>query len=51
MYLFKAGSLAMRLNKFKRAEEYFFIIKQDYPNSVEAKNIDAYISKSVASNQ
>ena len=38
-------------NKFKRAEEYFSIIKQDYPNSTEAKNIDAYISKSVASNQ
>ena len=51
MYLFKAGTIAMKLNKFKRAEEYFSIIKQDYPNSAEAKNIDAYISKSVASNQ
>ena len=51
MYLFKAGTIAMKLNKFKKAEEYFSIIKQDYPNSAEAKNIDAYISKSVASNQ
>ena len=51
MYLFKAGTIAMKLNKFKRAEEYFSIIKQDYPNSTEAKNIDAFISKAVASNQ
>ena len=27
------------------------LIKQDYPNSTEAKNIDAFISKAVASNQ
>ncbi len=51
MYLFKAGLVAMRLNKFNRAEEYFSIIKQDYPNSNEAKNIDAFISKAIASNQ
>ena len=51
MYLFKAGLVAMRLNKFNRAEEYFSIIKQDYPNSTEAKNIDAFISKAVASDQ
>ena len=51
MYLFKAGLVAMRLNKFNRAEEYFSIIKQDYPNSTEAKNIDAFISKAIASNQ
>tara|TARA_B100000678_G_scaffold65087_2_gene53234 strand:- start:41 stop:802 length:762 start_codon:yes stop_codon:yes gene_type:complete len=49
MYLYKAGLLAMRLNKFKRAEEYFTEIKKDYPNSSEAKNIDAFISKAVAS--
>ena len=51
MYLFKAGTVAMRLNKFNKAQEYFSIIKQDYPNSNEAKNIDAFISKAVASNQ
>ena len=51
MYLFKAGLVAMRLNKFNRAEEYFSVIKQDYPNSTEAKNIEAFISKAVASNQ
>ena len=51
MYLFKAGTVAMRLNKFNKAQEYFSIIKQDYPNSNEAKNIDAFISKALASNQ
>ncbi len=51
IYLFKAGLIAMRLNKFNKAEEYFSIIKQDYPNSTEAKNIDAFISKAVASYQ
>ena len=51
MYLYKAGLLAMRLNKFKRAEEYFTEIKKDYPNSSEAKNIDAFISKAVASRE
>jgi len=51
LYLYKAGLIAMKLNKFNRAEEYFSAIKKDYPNSTEAKNIDAFISKAVASNQ
>ena len=41
----------MRLNKFNRAEEYFTVIKRDYSKSAEAKNIDAFISKAIASNQ
>ena len=40
-----------RLNKFKKAEEHFNSIKLDYPKSPEAKNIDAFISKAIASNQ
>ena len=51
LYLYKAGLLAMKLNKFNRAEEYFSAIKKDYPNSSEAKNIDAFISKAIASDQ
>jgi TolA-binding protein len=51
MYLYKAGVVAMRLNKFNRAQEYFSEIKKDYPNSTEAKNIDAFISKAIASGQ
>ena len=51
VYLYKAGLIAMKLEKFKKAEEYFTNIKLDYPDSPEAKNIDAFISKAIASNQ
>ena len=51
LFLYKAGTVAMKLNKFKKAEEYFTSIKLDYPKSPEAKNIDAFISKAIASNQ
>jgi len=51
LFLYKAGTVAMRLNKFKKAEEYFTSIKLEYPKSPEAKNIDAFISKAIASNQ
>ena len=50
IYLFKAGSIAMKINKFSKAEELFKRIKLRYPNSPEATNIDAYISKAAASN-
>lgn len=50
IYLFKAGSIAMKINKFSKAEELFKRIKLGYPNSPEAANIDAYISKAAASN-
>ena len=43
--------MAMKLEKFKKAEVYFTNIKLDYPKSPEAKNIDAFISKAIASNQ
>ena len=51
IYLYKAGLIAMKLEKFKKAEDYFSTIKFDYPSSSEAKNIDAYISKARASYQ
>ncbi len=51
VYLYKAGLMAMKLEKFKKAEVYFTNIKLDYPKSPEAKNIDAFISKAIASNQ
>ena len=51
IYLFKAGLIAMKLEKFKKAEDYFSSIKSDYSKSAEAKNIDAYISKARASYQ
>ena len=49
--LSETKSFAMRLSKFKKAEEYFTSIKLDYPKSPEAKNIDAFISKAIASNE
>jgi len=51
VYLYKAGLMEMKLEKFKKAEVYFTNIKSDYPKSPEAKNIDAFISKAIASNQ
>ena len=51
IYLYKAGLIAMKLEKFKKAEDYFSTIKFDYPSSSEAKNIDAFISKARASYQ
>ena len=51
IYLFKAGLIAMKLEKFKKAEDYFSSIKSDYLKSAEARNIDAYISKARASYQ
>jgi len=45
LFLFKAGNTAMDLEKFSKALEIFEKIKNDYPNSEEAKNIDIYINK------
>ena len=49
IYLFKAGSIAMKINKFSKAKELFQRIKLGYPNSPEARNIDAYIQRAAAS--
>jgi len=45
LFLFKAGNTAVELENFSKAQELFERIKNDYPNSNEAKNIDIYISK------
>jgi len=50
MFLHKAGLIALKLNKYKLAEEHFTTIKFDFSKSPEAKNIDAFISKAIASN-
>lgn len=49
MYLFKAGNVALSLDKTKKALEYFTTIKESYPNSNEANNIDVFIGKAQAS--
>lgn len=45
IYLFKAGNTAMDLGKHNDALKIFMRIKNDYPNSEEATDIDIYISK------
>ncbi len=49
IFLYKAGLLAMKLDKFEKAEEHFTKIKLLYSKSSEAKNIDAFISRAIAS--
>ncbi|WP_445725583.1 tetratricopeptide repeat protein, partial [Flavobacterium sp.] len=45
LFLFKAGNIAMDLGNFGKAKDAFTKIKNDYPTSDEAKNIDIYINK------
>lgn len=49
MYLFKAGTTALNLNKSKKALEHFNTIKEKYPTSSESANIEALIGKAEAS--
>jgi tetratricopeptide (TPR) repeat protein len=45
LYLFKAGSIAMELKEFSKAEELFTKIRDNFPKSDEAKQIDIYIQR------
>lgn len=45
LFLFKAGNIALDLEKYPKALEIFTKIKNNYPGSEEAKNIDIYINK------
>lgn len=49
MFLFKAGTLALKLNKYDKALGYFNRIKNDFPDSNQAKDIDVFIGKAQAS--
>ncbi|WP_027125514.1 tetratricopeptide repeat protein [Gelidibacter mesophilus] len=49
MYLFKAGNVALNLGKTKTALDHFNTIKETYPSSSEASNIDVFIGKAQAS--
>jgi len=50
LYLYKAGTTALSLGKNSEALGYFKQIKDDYPTSTEAANIDALIGKAEAAN-
>jgi len=43
LYYFKAGRLAMDMGDKAKAKKYFLIIKEKYPKSKEAKDIDLFI--------
>ncbi|HKJ07075.1 MAG TPA: tetratricopeptide repeat protein, partial [Flavobacteriaceae bacterium] len=45
MFLFKAGNTALDIEEYDKALEIFNRIKNEYPNSEEAKNIEIYINK------
>lgn len=45
LYLFKAGNVAMDLGNYKKAEELFTRIKEEYSKSDEALEINAYIER------
>lgn len=49
MFLFKAGNVALDLGKTKKALDHFTSIKETYPNSEQASNIDVFIGKAEAS--
>ncbi len=42
LYYFKAGKLALENGEKAKAKQYFTIIKEKYPKSKEAKNIDIF---------
>ena len=44
-YLYKAGLLSIRLGEKNSASEYFKKIKNNFPDSKEAKFIDIQIAK------
>ena len=43
MYYFKAGKIALRLGDKAKAKKFFEIIKDKYPDSKQAKDIEVYI--------
>ncbi|MGL4992868.1 MAG: tetratricopeptide repeat protein [Bacteroidales bacterium] len=45
IFLVEAGKIYLSLNNFKSAETAFNKVKSNYPNSVEALDIDKYIEK------
>jgi tetratricopeptide (TPR) repeat protein len=48
-YLYKAGTVALKLGKNKEALKYFKRIKDEFPSSTEARNIEVFIGKAEVS--
>ncbi len=45
LYYYKAGRLALEKGDKAKAKKYFLIIKEKYPKSKEARNIDIYLAQ------
>ena len=50
MYLLKAGVIGLKIGEFDKSLLYFNKIKSDFPDSIEAKDIDVFIGKAEALN-
>ncbi|MGY5351323.1 YfgM family protein [Wenyingzhuangia sp. IMCC45533] len=50
VYLLKAGKLALAVNDYSKAEELFTSLKEDYPTSSQATNIDLYLNQAKYAN-
>lgn len=48
MYLYKAGTIALELEQFSKALQYFNRIKSEFATSTEATDIDVFIGKAEA---
>ena len=48
MYLYKAGVVALQLEDNNKALKYFSRIKEEFPNSPEANNVDVFIGRAEA---
>ena len=51
MYLFKAANISVDLEKYDLAEKLYHRIKDDYPNSIQADNVEKYLTKVQAKHQ
>jgi len=48
LYLYKAGTVALELGQAEKALKYFNSIKEKFPKSTEAANVDVFIGKAEA---
>lgn len=51
LYLYKAGTTALATGNYDKALTHFKRIKDEYPNSTEAANIDIFIGRAEAAKQ
>lgn len=51
MFLYKAGTVALKLGENDKALKYFTRIKEEFSKSTEASNIDAFIGKAKAASK